>query len=176
MKVSVIIPTYNEENVIGECLSSLMKQNYKNLELIVVDDGSADNTIKTIEHYPVKLFKQKHLGAGSARNLGAKHSIGQILVFVDADMTFDKEFIECLVKPIIEKKTIGTFSKDEYVSNKNNTWSKCWNINKGLPIDKMHPLDYPDTQPVFRAILKKEFERVGGFDLIGYIDDHTLSV
>ena len=90
-------------------------------------------------------------------------------------MVFDKKFIEMLIKPIRAKKAIGTFSKNEMVLNKKNVWSKCWNINKKLPIGRMHPKNYPDTQPVFRAILKKEFDCVGGFDLIGYIDDHTLS-
>lgn len=173
MKVSVIIPAYNEEKVIKDCLESLVKQTYIDLEIIVVDDGSTDKTIEKIKD--VKLFKQAHKGPGEARNLGAKKANGGILVFVDADMTFDKDFIKELVDPIIKGKTIGTFSKEEYVLNKDNVWSKCWNFNKGLPFDRMHPQDYPDTQPVFRAILKKEFNRVGGFSPIGYVDDYTLS-
>ena len=115
------------------------------------------------------------MGAGAARNLGAKHAKGEILVFVDADMEFDKKFIDKLTAPIREKKAIGTFSKEEYVLNNNNIWSKCWNINKGLLFDRMHPINYPDEQNVFRAILKSEFDRAGGFKPIGYIDDHTLA-
>lgn len=173
MKVSVIIPAYNEEKVIKDCLESLAKQTYTDLEIIVVDDGSTDKTVEKV--HGVQLLKQTHRGPGEARNLGAKKAKGEILVFVDADMTFDKDFIKELVAPIIDGKTIGTFSKEEYVLNKDSVWSKCWNINKGLPSDRMHPKNYPDTQPVFRAILKKEFNRVGGFSPIGYIDDYTLS-
>ena len=176
MRVSVVIPVFNEESAILDCLNSLKQQSYKDLEVIVVDDGSLDKSRESVRLIiGVKLLEQSHKGAGAARNLGAKQATGEILVFVDADMTFDKKFIEMLTKPIRAGKTIGTFSKNEMVLNKKNIWSKCWNINKRLPFDRMHPKNYPDTQPVFRAILKKEFLRVGGFDTIGYIDDHTLS-
>ena len=173
MKVSIIIPVYNEEKVIKDCLNSLSNQTYKDLEIIVVDDGSTDKTVERIKGF--KLLKQVHKGSGEARNLGANHAKGEILVFVDADMTFRKDFIEKLTKPIREGKTIGTFSKEEFVLNKDNVWSKCWNINKGLPLDRMHRKNYPDKQHVFRAILKKEFDRVDGFSPIGYVDDYTLS-
>lgn len=175
MKVSVVIPVFNEEKDITACLESLLNQTYRDMEIIVVDDGSSDKTLEIIKDFPIKILKQNHLGPGIARNLGAKEAVGEILVFVDGDMTFDKKFIEKLVKPIMSGKSIGTFSKEERVANKDNVWSKCWNLNKGLPLDKMHPKNYPDTQPVFRAILKKEFDKVGGFKPIGYIDDHTLA-
>lgn len=180
MKVSIIIPAFNEEKVISNCLDSLRKQTYKDVEIIVVDDGSTDKTLDVLSKFEIRnsrfeILKQNHLGAGNARNLGAKHALGKILVFVDADMEFEKNFIEKLIYPILYKQFIGTFSKEEYVLNKDNVWSKCWNINKGLPFNKMHPINYPDEQNVFRAILKSEFDRVGGFKPIGYIDDHTLA-
>lgn len=175
MKVSVIIPVYNEEKDIERCLKSLKNQSFKDKEVIVVDDGSFDNTQEVVERFPVILLKQNHLGPGLARNLGAKKAHGEILVFLDADMTFDKDFLKNLIKPILEKKAIGTFSKEEYVSNKENIWSKCWNLNKSLPFNRMHPENYPDEQPVFRGILKREFLNSGGFEPIGYIDDYTIS-
>lgn len=178
MKVSVIIPVFNEEADIGNCLKSLLAQTYKDIEVIIIDDGSTDKTQEVLSKFKIeklKIFKQEHLGPGLARNKGVKKSSGEILVFVDADMTFDKKFIEKLIEPIIKGRTIGTFSKQEYVRNKDNVWAKCWNINKNLPLDMMHSKDYPNTQNVFRAVLKKEFLRVGGFDPIGYIDDHSLA-
>ena len=176
MKVSIIIPTYNEQKVIGECLESLKKQTYKDIEIIIVDDGSVDNTIKLIKNIKgVKSFAQDHKGPGSARNLGAAHAQGDILVFVDADMTFDKDFISELTRPIREEKTLGTFSKDELVSNNNNIWAQCWGINEGWEKGKRHSKNYPDKQKVFRAILKSEFDRVGGFSATGYTDDWTLA-
>jgi len=175
MKVSVIVPTYNEAGVIGECLESLAKKTYKSMEIIVVDDGSTDQTPEKIPN-TVDVYKQNHKGAGAARNLGAKHAKGEVLVFVDADMIFDKDFIKNLIAPIENGEAIGTFSKEEYLANKDNLWAVCWNINRGLPRDRMHPTTYPDHQPVYRAILKSKFNEVGGFDeKAGYTDDWSLS-
>lgn len=175
--ISIIIPAFNEEKTIGECLKSLKNQSYKQVEIIVVDDGSSDSTRNIVKGFPdIKLLTQSHKGPGQARNLGASGAKGEILVFVDADMTFDKNFIKDLVKPILEGKTIGTFSKNEMVKNKDNIWSACWNINKNLPKNRMIARDCPDEAPVFRAILKSEFERVGGFETSGqYTDDWSLS-
>lgn len=174
--VSVIIPTYNEESVISDCLASLKNQSYKNTEIILVDDGSSDNTLKIAATFNIRTYSQKHQGPGSARNLGAKHAKGKILIFADADMTFDINFIQDLTQPILKNKTIGTFSKNEMNANKNNTWSKCWNINQRWPQDRLIAPDYPTHAPVFRAILKKEFDKVGGFDADGqYTDDWSLS-
>ena len=186
MKVSIIIPTYNEEQNISACLDSLFRQTYKDFEVIVVDDGSSDNTLLEIRNsvakpkmecqFEICILHQAHRGAGAARNLGAKKAEGEILVFVDADMTFNINFINDLIKPIVDGKVVGTFSKNEMLANKNNIWAICWNLNRGLPGDRMHPVGYPDTQKVFRAILKSEFDRVGGFNAkAGYTDDWSLS-
>lgn len=180
MKISVIIPVFNEEKYIKDCIDSLEKQSFKDIEIICIDDGSTDSTIDILnvlrnKYQNLKLLSQKHLGPAEARNLGAKESKSSILVFVDADMIFDKDFVKNLVKPILDEGVKGTFSKKEFLLNKENIWSRCWNINKALPQDKMHQDNYPDTQPVFRAILKKDFEKANGFSSIGYVDDYTLS-
>ncbi len=179
--ISIIIPAFNEEKVLKDCLSSLSDQSYKPIEVIIVDDGSTDNSIEIIKsihnsQLKIHLFRQKHQGPGPARNLGAKKARGEILVFVDCDMTFDKDFVRDLVKPIADGITVGTFSKNEMNANVDNVWSTCWNINRGWPQDRLIPPDYPPTAPVFRAILKKEFDKVGGFDATGeYTDDWSLS-
>lgn len=179
-KVTVIIPTFNEEKVIGECLASLAKQTWKDMEIIVVDDGSTDKSTEVVSttHYSlltIHLLQQQHKGPGEARNLGAKLAKGEILVFVDADMTFDSDFIEKLVEPIMEGKAKGTFSKEEYVSNPENLWAICWGQNEGWEKGRRHPKNYPDKQKVFRAILRSEFLKVKGFTPIGYTDDWTLA-
>lgn len=180
MKISVIIPVYNEEKVILSCLNSLEQQTHKDFEVILVDDGSSDKTGEMVklfktERFELTLLQQNHLGPGAARNLASKKAKGNILVFVDADMTFDIHFLENLIKPIVLGKEKGTFSKEEYVSNWINIWSRCWNINEGWEKERRHPKNYPNRQKVFRAILKEEFERVGGFTPGGYTDDWSLS-
>lgn len=180
MKVSIIIPTYNEEEVITECLRSLSKQSFQDMEIIVVDDGSTDQTQEIlregIKSYGIRMFSQDHKGAGAARNLGVAKSKGEILVFVDADMTFEKDFIKNLTTPISKGESQGTWSKEEYVSNWDNELARAWNINEGWEEKRRHPKKYPKTQKVFRAILKTEFDKVGGFDPSrGYVDDWSLS-
>lgn len=172
-KLSVIIPTYNEERVLGDCLESITKQNYTPVEIIIVDDGSTDSTREVIQQYQVKFLSQSHLGPGPARNLGAEHASGRILVFVDSDMTFEPDFLEKLTLPIIKGQAIGTFSRDEIVSNWDNVWSRCWNYNN-LNRTPNRVRDNPHDSQDYRAILASEFKRVGGFSFTGYTDSRTL--
>ncbi|MBI4035056.1 MAG: glycosyltransferase family 2 protein [Candidatus Chisholmbacteria bacterium] len=183
-KISVITPTYNEAKYIGNCLKSLQDQTLSPKEIIVVDDGSTDSSVKgtTLNTHKkgstlsIKVFRQVHLGAGAARNLGAKHAVGDILVFVDADMEFDQDFLKNLTAPIRLEKTKGTFSKQEFVKNWHNPWARAWSHCLGLKDNRLLPASYPSIAPVFRAILKSEFDRAGGFDAHrGYDDDWSLS-
>lgn len=183
--ISVVIPVYNEEKIIGQCLESLGRQTLKPKEIIVIDDGSTDGTLKEIgiatarrggPRNDVVVLRQGHRGAGAARNLGVSKSTGEILVFVDADMTFSRTFLADLTAPIWEGKSKGTFSKLEYIANWNNRWARFWNYAKGIYEPKAIPADYPDKAPVFRAVLKSEFNKAGGFDdSRGYNDDWSLS-
>lgn len=179
--ISVIIPTFNEESVIQRCLESLSEKTLKSKEVIVVDDGSTDKTQRVLSGLPITdhrllILKQDHKGPGAARNLGASKATGDILVFIDADMRFSPTFLNDLTKPIREEKSKGTFSKEEFISNWTNRWARFWNYRKGFFEPRAIPADYPSRAPVFRAILKSEFDRVGGFDETrGYDDDWSLS-
>lgn len=174
--VSVIIPVYNEKQSIQECLLSLRKQDYPEIEIIVIDDGSTDGSLQVVEQIgDGTILHQEHQGPAMARNAAAQQARGDILVFVDADMTFDPRYISALVAPIIAGKTKGTFTKEEYVSNWDHVWARCWNHAQGIADKRRVPIDFPNTSPVFRAIQKAEFDRVHGYDPIGYTDDWTLS-
>ncbi|TAK71965.1 MAG: glycosyltransferase [Betaproteobacteria bacterium] len=84
--VSIIIPNRNGADTIGTCLAAAQASHYGNFEIIVVDDGSEDNSIEVIKRYPCKLVRlERHGGAAQARNAGASHSRGRILFFTDAD-------------------------------------------------------------------------------------------
>lgn len=173
-KISVVIPVYNEEKHLSHCLSSLLSQTRIPDEIILIDDGSKDRSEEVAKRYPIILLKSNHQGPGKARNLGVKKAKGGVIVFVDADMTFDKKFIESLVKPIESGKSKGVFNVDEYVANYSHPLARSWNINCDLyDAHRFNANSIEDTED-FRAILKTEFERVGGFDDTGYTDSRTL--
>lgn len=173
LKVTVIIPVYNERNVIGDCLRSLAGQTYRNLEVIVVDDGSTDGSDEVIGRFPVKLLKQDHCGPYRAWNTAARQATGEILAFLGADMVLDRSCIEELAIPINQGKAVGTFYRYAYVSNPKNIWSRCWSIEKKLPFN-WHMHSDREESIIFRAIRKEEFMRVGGFDETGYGADRSL--
>ncbi len=84
--VSVIIPTYNRANFLVEALESVFSQTYQEFEVIVVDDGSTDDTPKLIKRFlQVKYVRQQHKGVASARNLGIKYAKGDLIAFLDSD-------------------------------------------------------------------------------------------
>jgi glycosyltransferase involved in cell wall biosynthesis len=174
--VSVVIPVYNEAKYLDACLSSLSKQSYSQNEIIIVDDGSTDKSLEICRKYKTLIFKQAHLGPGAARNLGVSYATGEIIVFADADIRYDLDYIKKLIDPILKDKTIGTFTKEEFVANPDNIWSRCWSANSSLPPNRHLPENYHDTENVFRAILKSYFLKGKGFEINeGYADDSSLS-
>ena len=84
--VSVVIPCYNQAHFLGEAIESVLAQTYPHFEVVVVDDGSTDNTAAVVTGYPgVRYFRQENQGLSAARNTGLRHSVGDRLVFLDAD-------------------------------------------------------------------------------------------
>lgn len=100
--VSVIVPTYNDEQYIAECLRSIINQTYPNIEIIVIDDGSADRTASVVNKFSdrVKYIYQENQGPSVARNTGLNIATGCYLAFVDADDLIDKTMIAKLVSEI----------------------------------------------------------------------------
>lgn len=89
-KISIIVPVYNVEKYIAECLESLVNQTFKDIEIVIVDDGSPDNSAKIYEEYAardsrIKVVKKKNAGVSEARNTGIDDATGDFLMFVDSD-------------------------------------------------------------------------------------------
>lgn len=98
-KVSVIIPVYNVEKYIEECLDSLINQTLKDIEIICVDDGSTDNTVEILNRYRqqdsrISVYYQKNKYAGVARNTGMQYATGKYVIFLDSDDFFDETMLE----------------------------------------------------------------------------------
>lgn len=101
--VSVIVPVYNTGKVAKKVISQLLKQSYQNIEIVVIDDGSADDSLVRLQELAgkerrVKLFHQKNAGVSAARNAGIERARGEYMVFVDSDDEVKPEFIAKLVE------------------------------------------------------------------------------
>jgi glycosyltransferase involved in cell wall biosynthesis len=103
-KVSVIIPVYNKEKYIDQCLKSVIDQTYSNLEIIIIDDASEDNSlqiVKNIKDNRIKIIELKqNVGAGIARNKGIEISTGDYICFLDADDYWEPTYLETQAKMI----------------------------------------------------------------------------
>jgi glycosyltransferase involved in cell wall biosynthesis len=121
--VSVIIPTYNREKLLPRAIKSVLSQTFQDFELIIVDDGSNDNTKEVVEKFKkkdnrVKYFYQKNSGPARARNLGIKNSKGDYIAFLDSDDEWLSEKLEKQIK-IIKKsrKEVGCFFSNGIIKN-----------------------------------------------------------
>lgn len=132
--ISIIIPAYNAEKSIKKCINSVIKQTKEELEIIVINDGSTDNTekvIKEIKDERIKYIKQKNHGIGYTRNLGIKKSNSKYIMFLDSDDFLDDEACELLFK-IIDKNKLDMLVFDH---------KKV--INKEIIKEKIE--DFPNT-------------------------------
>jgi len=109
--VSIIIPTYNSGKYLLEAIESCLNQTYKNIEIIVIDDGSTDNTKYLLKNYieegKIKYFYQQNRGRSAARNLGLEKASGEFIQFLDADDYIHHKKIEKQIKLFNKNKDIG---------------------------------------------------------------------
>lgn len=153
---------YNEERYIGRCLDSLLDQSWKDFEVILIDDGSTDRTKEIAAWYADKLdlliLEQQHGGPGKARNRWATLAKGDILVFVDADMSFDEKYLEELTASIRSGEEVWTAHGREYIANEDHPLARAYGIIR---------LAYHEDEPrgwVFRAIKKDVFLNNSWYD------------
>jgi len=118
-KVSIIVRTKNEERWISRCLESIFKQNYKNFEIIIVDNQSTDKTLEKLKNFKIKkVLKIKNYLPGKALNLGIKNSSGEFVVCISSHcIVVDNYWLTNLVKAIEEdKKYAGVYGRQEPMS------------------------------------------------------------
>ncbi len=106
-KITVIVPVYNVENYLDKCLDSVIKQTYKNIEIIVVNDGSTDNSGEICQEYAeidyrIIYIEQENAGLSAARNTGLDNMSGDYVTFVDSDDWIEQDYLETLYKKIVE--------------------------------------------------------------------------
>ena len=111
VKVSVVVPVYNMEKYLDECLSSLVNQTFKDYEIIVINDGSKDSSLEIMNDYKknysklIKVFSNENQGISKTRNFGIEKSNGEYITFIDSDDYVGKTFLEDMYNKIITTKS-----------------------------------------------------------------------
>ncbi len=153
--VSVIIPVYNGAKYITEAINSILRQNYPNIEILVVDDGSTDNTLEVLKIFgnKIKILSQKNKGPSAARNLGLQNAKGSIIGLLDSDDVWTDNHIElCLPDLVNDSSYDFVHGLTRYVRN---LGTKEETILKEL---------YTEASGAASLYKKSLFDKVGFFD------------
>ena len=163
-QISIIVPVYNAEKYLSQCLDSILNQTFKDFECICIDDGSTDTSLTILQKYAnidsrIKIINQENKGVSSARNIGIKNSLGQYLLFVDSDDWLTED---CLDKTFNKIKNTSAdvvqfnykfyYSKEEKYESK--TILESEKIKKEDTISSVLQKSYEG--PVWRRIYKKD--------------------
>lgn len=166
-KISIIIPVYNQADKISTCLNSVLKQTYKNYEVIVVNDGSEDNISDVLEQFKNKfkeilIINQSNQGANFARNRGFKEASGEYLLFCDADITLVHDMLESMQEELEVNRRVSYIYSSFYWGNK---LFKLFEFNA----DKLKEMPFIHTTSLIRAVdfpgFDQDLKRLQDWDL-----------
>jgi glycosyltransferase involved in cell wall biosynthesis len=165
VKISVIIPAFNEEKFLGNCLLSLKEQNFKDFEIIVVDNNSTDKTREIAKKFGVILVSEKNQGVAFARNRGAKIAKGEILAFTDADTILPKNWLSRIKEEFERDKELIAFggSCQFYSGPISARLASKFLLKPFLILDKFFSGGF-NLMGCNMGIKKEEFFKVGGFN------------
>lgn len=198
--VSVIIPVYNKEDYIDDCIESIVNQTYKNLEIIVLNDGSTDKSEQKIEKWQkkdkrIKYLKHQNIGLGPTRNRGIDVMSGDFVCFVDADDSIQSNMIESMIKEVTDKidvivcetficeeneKSVRKTIEKEMILVKNNNIQEFFksyyykNIYSHNAWDKMYRREFIKENNILFGDNKKIFAEDTYFSLQVIINSPTI--
>lgn len=167
-KVSIILPVYNVEKYLEKCLDSLVNQTFKDIEIIIINDGSTDNCKNIIDKYAtkynnlIKVITQKNQGLGAARNIGLKFATSDYIVFIDSDDYIQSNMVEEMYNKILQEQA------DVVICGNNVVNEQYELISKTFP-NKYEVYDF-NTQMIFGnpCVWNKIIKKV-------LLDDDSLS-
>lgn len=156
--VSIILPVFNAERFLPQCLDSILRQTYQNWELIAVDDGSKDGSMEILKSYEkrdnrIHIISKKNEGVSIARNIALEHAHGDYIYFVDSDDIVMPEGLMILVKAIESSK--ATFVKSDFLPI--DEQGKQVFINKKQVIRRRYDDKVMESEKFFKKILMKEY-------------------
>ena len=171
LKVSVIVPAFNKYNFTRKTITSIINQTYKEIEIILIDDGSNDDTYKLKHEFKnsIKYYYTKNIGASAARNLGIKKSTGDYLSFIDCDDIYEPRKIETSIGILKANPSYDFVYTDVYLINEKDDIIKI----------KFKPNNHPGSGNIVKKILLSDFTITNStvvakkecFDIIGGFDE-----
>jgi glycosyltransferase involved in cell wall biosynthesis len=165
IKVSIIMPTWNRVSVISRAIESVLRQSYKNYELIISDDGSTDNSEKIIKsHYEkddrIKYIRTSHLGVSHARNVGLERSTGHLIAYLDSDNMWLENYLLLMVNSFIENPDVETMYCGLRVMN--NVRKEYYTLLRKYDRKSLLNRNFIDINIFMHK--RSLFELLGGFD------------
>lgn len=156
IKVSVIVPVYNVEKYIRQCVESICAQTLRDIEILLIDDGSSDNSAEILDEFAkkddrVRVFKRENHGAGTERNFGIEHAKGKYLSLLDSDDWFEPEMLETAYNACEEKQAdFCVFKADLFDSSTQKRTYASWILREDI-VPKQDVFSYKDIgQNIFR--------------------------
>lgn len=161
--ISIIVPIYNVEKYINKCVDSIINQTYKNLEIILVDDGSPDNCPQICDEYAkkdnrIKIIHKENGGLSSARNAGLDIMTGKYVTFIDSDDYYEPEAIEILYNCIKDSKVQISVMKFLKVYETDSINKKTNNINTVQYINSIDYLKFLCEKKISESVWDKLFD------------------
>lgn len=168
---SIVIPLYNKEQSVANSINSVLSQNFKDFELIIVDDGSTDNSVGVVNNLlksadcKWRLIRKENAGVAAARNVGIKSAIGKYIAFLDADDIWDESYLEYIHELVLEYPDAGIYGVSWSYSMQgtrisptsvDGVYARGYNINYWK-----NPFGYSSSSTV---VDKTVFREVGLFD------------
>jgi len=154
--VSVIVPTYNSANFLRVCLDSIKNQTYTNIELVVIDNNSKDNTKQIASEYTTNVFNQGP-ERSFQRNYGVEQSKGEYVVIIDSDMKLSEKVItECINKFANDKNITGLVIPEESFGK--GFWAQCKKLEKSFYVG----ISWMEAA---RAFKRETYISLGGYDI-----------
>ena len=178
-KISVVIPLYNKERAIINTLQSVLAQTYTDYEIIIVDDGSTDNSLNVVrkriselENERIRVIHKENGGVSSARNCGIKEAKGDYIALLDGDDLWEPTFLEEQVKLIHDFPDAGMWG----VNTAFIKYGKCWKWQQGMGdgfrgyVENYFGTSHNDLFCSSSVVIRKE-----GFEKVGYFDERISS-
>ena len=162
MKVSLAVSTYNSAATIVACVESLLAVDYPQKEIIIIDDGSTDETLDILKKYPVRLIPQNHQGVSAGRDLALRSATGEMILYTDSDCAVDVQWVNELLKPLADPQVGAVTGRTIFgTDHRCTSWLRSLDIESRYAQRKQYTELANGTNCAFRREL---LIQLGGFN------------